>query len=207
MTVSFRAEVQGLLRERLLDAAYEMLETSGWSSVTMAKLASAVGVSRQTVHTEIGTRHKLAEALALRELSRFLELVRARMAAEPDLVAGIRSTCRGVLELGETSVLVRTVFGSITSENDADFLAILTTESGEIVEAAVAVVTECVHEFYPPLPFTDAELDVAAEAIVRLVLSAITRPSKPPAGAADDIAWVIELALAGAMARRPRSSG
>ena len=199
--LSFRAEVQGLLRERLLDAADEMLETSGWSSVTMAKLASAVGVSRQTVHTELGTRHKLAEALALRELSRFLELVRTRMADEPELVDGIRSACRGVLELGETSVLVRTVFGSITSENDADFLAILTTESGEIVEAAVAVVTQSVREFYEPLPFTDDELDVAAEAIVRLVLSAITRPSKPPREAADDIAWLIELALAGARAR------
>lgn len=199
--LNFRAEVQGMLRERLLDAAYEMLETSGWSSVTMAKLASAVGVSRQTVHTELGTRHKLAEALALRELSRFLDLVRTRMAAEPDLVDGIRAACRGVLELGETSVLVRTVFGSIRSENDADFLAILTTESGEIVESAVAVVIQSVREFYAPLPFTDDELDVAAEAIVRLVLSAITRPSKPPREAADDIAWVIELALAGAKVR------
>lgn len=204
MTVSFRSEVQGMLRERLLDAAYEMIELAGWSSVTMAKLASAVGVSRQTVHTEVGTRHRLAEALALRELGRFLDLVRARMAAEADVVEGVRSACRGVLELGETSVLVRTVFGSLTSENDADFLAILTTESGEIVEAAVSVVTECVRELYPPLPLTEHELDVAAEAIVRLVLSALTRPSKPPADAADDIAWVIELALAGAGARTAR---
>jgi AcrR family transcriptional regulator len=199
--LSFRAEVQGMLRERLLDAAYQMIETSGWSSVTMSKLAAVVGVSRQTVHTELGTRHKLAEALALRELSRFLELVRARMAGEADIVDGIRSACRGVLELGEESVIVRTVFGSLTSENDADFLAILTTESGEIVEAAVAVVTQSVRELYEPLPFNDEELEVAAEAIVRLVLSAITRPSKPPAEAADDIAWVIELALAGARAR------
>jgi AcrR family transcriptional regulator len=190
-----------MLRERLLDAAYQMIETSGWSSVTMSKLAAVVGVSRQTVHTELGTRHKLAEALALRELSRFLELVRARMAGEADIVDGIRSACRGVLELGEESVIVRTVFGSLTSENDADFLAILTTESGEIVEAAVAVVTQSVRELYEPLPFNDEELEVAAEAIVRLVLSAITRPSKPPAEAADDIAWVIELALAGARAR------
>jgi hypothetical protein len=30
------------------------------------------------------------------------------------------------------------------------------------------------------------------------VLSAITRPSKPPAQAADDIAWFLELALRGA---------
>jgi hypothetical protein len=36
---------------------------------------------------------------------------------------------------------------------------------------------------------------------VRLVLSALTRPSKPPKEAAADIAWVIELALAGAHAR------
>jgi AcrR family transcriptional regulator len=193
-----------MLRERVLDAAYEMIESSGWTSVTMAKLATAVGVSRQTVHTEVGTRHRLAEALALRELARFLDLVRARMADEADIVDGIRSACRGVLELGEKSVIVRTVFGSLTSENDADFLAILTTESGEIVEAAVAVVTDCVRELYPPLPFTEDELDVAAEAIVRLVLSALTRPSKPPTEAADDIAWVIELALAGA---RARSSG
>ena len=201
MTVSFRAEVQGMLRERLLDAAHRMIETSGWASVTMAKLAAEVGVSRQTVHTELGTRHALAEALTLRELGRFLDLVRDRLAAEDDLVQGIRSACQGVLELGESSVLVRTVFGSVTDQNDADFLTILTTESGEIVELACGVVTECVKEYYPPLPFTDAELDVAAEAIVRLVLSALTRPSKPPKDAADDVAWVIELALAGAMAR------
>jgi AcrR family transcriptional regulator len=177
-----------------------MIETSGWSSVTMAKLASAVGVSRQTVHTEVGTRHGLAEALTLRELGRFLDLVRERMGAETDIVAGIRSACHGVLELGESSVLVRTIFGSLSDKNDADFLTILTTESGEIVELAVAVVTESVRDMYAPLPFTDDELDVAAEAIVRL-LSALTRPSKPPAEAADDIAWVIELALAGASAR------
>lgn len=201
MTISFRHEVQGMLRERLLDSAYEMTETSGWASVTMAKLASAVGVSRQTVHTEIGTRHGLAEALAFRELTRFLDLVHARMAAESDVVSGVRSACRGALELGEKSVLVRTVFGSVTSENDTDFLAILTTESGEIVESAVDVLTDSVHELYPPLPFSDDELNVAAEAIVRLVLSALTRPSKPPSEAADDIAWVIELALAGASSR------
>jgi AcrR family transcriptional regulator len=202
VTVSFRSEVQGMLRERLLDAAQQMMETSGWSSVTMAKLAAAVGVSRQTVHTEVGTRHGLAEALALRELGRFLDVVRARMAAEDEVVAGIRSACEGALALGGSSVLVRTVFGTATAENDTDFLTILTTESGAIVEMACQVVIESVRELYPPLPLTDDELAVAAEAIVRLVLSALTRPSKPPAEAADDIAWLIELALAGARADR-----
>lgn len=201
MTVSFRTEVQGLLRDRVLDAATELIETSGWASVTMSKLAAAVGVSRQTIHTEIGTRHGLAEALALRELSRFLDVVRERMEAETDVVESIRSACRGALEMGETSLIVRTIVTSVPPAQDADLLTILTTESGQIVEAAMVVVREKLIELYPDLPFTAAELDVAVEAVVRLVLSAITRPSKPAAAAADDIAWILKLALAGATNR------
>ena len=42
------------------------------------------------------------------------------------------------------------------------------------------------------------EVDIAVESVVRLVLSAITRPSKPPAQAAADIGWILRLALKGA---------
>jgi AcrR family transcriptional regulator len=198
MTVSFRTEVQGMLRDRVLDAATELIEESGWSSVTMTKLAAAVGVSRQTIHTEVGTRHGLAQALALRELGRFLDVVRERLAAESDVVESVRSACLGALEMGESSLVVRTIVTSVPSEQDADLLTILTTESGEIVETASLVLRESLVELYPDLPFTEAELTVAVEAVVRLVLSAITRPSKPPAQAADDIAWFLELALRGA---------
>lgn len=197
MTVTYRESVQGQLRDRLLDAARAMVEDAGWSSVTMARIAGVVGVSRQTVHNELGTKKTLAQALALRELQRFLDVVRDEMAAESTLVDGIRAACRGVLELGEDSLLVRTIVTSVPSEQDADLLKVLTTESGEIVDAAMVVVKQCVTEFYSPLPFTDPELDIAVEAIVRLVLSSVTRPSKPPADAAQDIAWIIEMALAG----------
>lgn len=205
MTVTYRESVQGQLRERMLDSAQQMIEDTGWASVTMARVAADVGVSRQTVHNEIGTRKSLAQALALRELQRFLGVVRHRMAAESDLTEGLRSACEGVLELGENSLLVRTIVTSVPSEQDADLLKTLTTESGEIVDAATVVVKQCVHEFYPPVPFTDAELDVAVEVVVRLVLSAITRPSKPPAEAASDIAWIYELALTGRQVRGARS--
>jgi hypothetical protein len=102
--------------------------------------------------------------------------------------------------MGEQSLLVRTIVTSLPEEQDADFLQILTTESGEIVEAAVMVVKQSVVELYPPVPLTDAELEVAVEVVVRLVLSAITRPSKPPREAAADIAWITGLALKGAEA-------
>jgi AcrR family transcriptional regulator len=186
------------VRERLLDAAQSMIEDTGWSSVTMARIAERAGVSRQTVYNEFGNKHGLAEQLAMRELGRFLDLVRERMAAETTLVEGIRAACEGALLMGEQSLLVRTIVTSLPEEQDADFLQILTTESGEIVEAAVMVVKQSVVELYPPQPVTDDELEVAVEIVVRLVLSAITRPSKPPHAAAADIAWIIGMALKGA---------
>ena len=186
------------VRERLLDAAQAMIEDSGWSSVTMARIGERAGVSRQTVYNEFGNKHGLAEQLAMRELARFLDIVRERMAAETTLVEGIRAACEGALLMGEQSLLVRTIVTSLPEEQDADFLQILTTESGEIVEAAVMVVKQAVVELYPPQPVTDDELQVAVEIVVRLVLSAITRPSKPPREAASDIAWIIGMALKGA---------
>jgi AcrR family transcriptional regulator len=189
------------VRERLLDAAHAIIESRGWSHVTMSGVAVAAGVSRQTVYNEVGTKHGLAEQLALRELERFLAVVSTRMAAETVLVDGIRSACEGVLLLGEESLLVRTIVGLSPADQDNDFLKILTTESGEIVEAGVAAVQAAVVELYPPTHLSPAELTVALEAIVRLVISALTRPSKPPAQAAADIGWITGLVLKGAASR------
>lgn len=198
MDLALRDSKPGSLRERLLDAAKALIEKSGWASVTMGKLAAAVGVSRQTAHTELGTKHQLAESLVQRELLAFLAFVEGRLAAETDLIAGIRSAAQGVLEQAEQNLLLRTVLGSIPNETDDELLKLLTIDSGFIVDTAVEAVRANVVEYYSPLPFSAEELDMAAEAIVRLVLSHVVRPSKVPAEAAADIAHIVELAIRGA---------
>jgi AcrR family transcriptional regulator len=192
----------GSIRERLLDAAKQIIQQSGWGAVTMGKLAAAVGVSRQTAHTELGTKHQLAESLVQRELFDFLTFVHDRLAAETELVAGIQSAARGVLEQAEENILLRTVLGSgsIPNETDNELLKLLTIDSGFIVDTAVEAVRANVVELYSPLPFNQQELDIAAESIVRLVLSHVVRPSKPAAEAAADIARIVELAIAGVVA-------
>lgn len=199
--VSFRASVVEMRREALLNAAQRQIEQAGWTSVTMAKIADEVGVSRQTVYNEFGNKHGLAEVLAIRELTRFMDVVRERLASHDEIVPGIHAACLGVLELAESSLLVRTIIGSLPGEQDTDFLKLLTTESGEIVAAATMAVKQAVLELYPPLPFSEDELDIAVDAVVRLILSAITRPSKSPRQVADDITWIISIALDGARAR------
>lgn len=187
------------LRERLLDAAKAIILQSGWAAVTMGKLAAVVGVSRQTAHTELGTKHQLAESLFQRELFDFLTFVRDRLAAETDLVAGIRSAATGVLEQAEQNILLRTVLGSgsIANATDNELLKLLTIDSGFMVDTAVEAVRANVVEFYSPLPFSEDELDIAAESVVRLVLSHVVRPSKPAAAAGADIAHMVELTVAG----------
>lgn len=190
------------VRERLLNAAHAMIEREGWASVTMAGVAAVARCSRQTVYNEFGTKHGLAESLALRELQNFLDVVRFRMADHTDLVDGIRAACEGVLLMGEQSALVRAIAGTPTPRDmDNDFLKILTTESGQIVDASVEIAQQSIVALYPPTAMTDEELRIVIEATVRLVMSAMTRPSKHPTEAAEDIAWIVGLALEGAAAR------
>lgn len=195
------ADVRVPVRVRLLDAAQAIIERAGWAEVTMSGVASAAGVSRQTVYNEFGTKHGLAEQLVLRELERFLAVVRTRLESEDGIVDGIRSACEGALLLGEESLIVRTIVGAAPADQDNDFLKLLTTESGQIVEAAVVVVEEAIVELYPPTPLGAAELRVVVESVARLVISALTRPSKAPADAAADIAWIVDLLLEGATRR------
>ena len=96
--------------------------------------------------------------------------------------------------MGEQSLLVRTIVTSLPDEQDADFLQILTTESGEIVEAAVMVVKQSIVELYPPTPLTDAELDRRGRG--RRTPGAVgdhpARPSphaKPPPTSPGSSAW------------------
>ena len=71
-------------RERIVAAAVEMTTSSGWAAVTMARLADAAGVSRQTVYNEVGSKPALAETMILEELARFLQVVERAFDAEPD---------------------------------------------------------------------------------------------------------------------------
>ena len=96
------------MRERVIDAAVNLTTEVGWAQVTMARLADVVGVSRQTVYNEIGTKPRLAEAMILRELERFLGLVTAAFDAHPtDLVGAIRDASRAVLEASQDNPLLQ----------------------------------------------------------------------------------------------------
>src|SRR5512139_969158 len=188
-TTTFRDSVRTLLRDRLLDAAASITAAEGWGAVTMAKLADEVGVSRQTVYNELGSKPRIAEELVMRELERFLDVVRTRMAAETELVEALRSACEGALEAAAANPLMKAILESAHT-GGSDLLPLLTTESQGLIEAATVVVIESLDEQGFETGLDEAELRTAVDAIIRLVLSHVMQPVKTPAEAAADIAWV-----------------
>ncbi len=176
------------MRERVVDAAVAMTSESGWSAVTMAAVAERVGVSRQTVYNEVGTKQGLAEAMILQELDRFLGVVNGAFDEHPtDLVGAIRGASRAVLELAPDNKLLHAVV-SATHGADTELLPLLTTHAESLLAAAKLVVGERVAPYR--LGLDREHLDAAIDMVVRLVLSHVMQPSAAPARTADDIAWI-----------------
>ncbi len=97
--MSSMASTQVTHRDRLVTAAARFTAENGWAELTMAKLADLVGVSRQTVYNEIGGKPQLAEAMVLRELELFLQVVDSAFQDNPDdLVRAIEAAALAVLE-------------------------------------------------------------------------------------------------------------
>jgi AcrR family transcriptional regulator len=175
--------------ERVVAAAAELTLEVGWAGVTMGKLAERVGVSRQTVYNEVGSKPQLAEEMVLAELALFLAVVDQAFDGQPDdLVEAIRSASRGVLELAGRNALLQAVV-SASYGAETELLPLLTTRNDALVQTATEAVRARVSAY--SIPLDDRYLDAAIDMVVRLVLSHVVHPVDEPAATADDIAWIV----------------
>ena len=181
----------GTIRERVVESAIAITVQDGWSSVTMARIAEAVGVSRQTVYNEIGSKPDLAQAVVLDELARVLAVVQSAFEAHPrDLRAGVRTAVRGVLEYGADDALVHAIVAG-THGADTDLLPLLTTSSEPLLEVAVEVVAARLAAYRPG----SRDVRRVADLVVRVVLSHLMNPAASPARTASDLAWAVDRLL------------
>jgi len=191
----FRETVQTLLHERLLDAAAAITTEAGWGTVTMAKIAEVVGVSRQTVYNELGSKPQIARALVDRELARFLEVVRERMSGQQELGAALQAACEGALETSAANPLVRAIFES-AHNGGSDLLPLLTTDSAALITDATGFISLVIAEQNYPMSLSPERLGVLVENLVRLTLSHMMQPSASPTQTARDVGWLVRAALA-----------
>lgn len=158
------------VREALLDAAYDTAVTTGWQRARMADVAAAAGVSRQTLYDQFGGRDELAQALALRETTCFLDGVEAAMGDHPGEVrAALQAAVTFALIAADGNPLIR----SILTE-DGGLLPYMTTRGEPVLTAAKQRLATYVAAHWPDI--TREAADEVGEVAVRLTLSYLVLP-------------------------------
>ena len=154
----------------------------------MGAVAASVGVSRQTLYHEVGSKPALAEAMVLAELEKFLAVVHRSFNGSPDdVVEGVRAAVRGVLELAENDALIAAIVSGAHGA-DQGLLPLLTTDAEPVIALARGALAERVSQYR--LTVSGVELTRATDTIARAVLSHVMRPVGTADDTADDLAWV-----------------
>lgn len=165
-----------LLRETLFGAARDELEQRAWSEITMADIASAGGVSRQTLYKAFGSRDEFAQAFVIHEGERFFEGVEAAVRAHlDDPRAAVDAALEVFLRSAGEDRLVRTL---LSDDGTGGMLPFVTTQGMPVVQWATARLTATIEEGWPEAPADKARL--LAETLVRLAISHITAPGDSP---------------------------
>ena len=191
--VDLRAETRAYgrarLRELALDAAREVVLDRGWGAVRMGAIATAVGISRQSLHAEFGTKDDLGHALVLRETVTYLDGVAARLAEHPgDLAGAVSAATEYMLVSTRENPLLQSILTRTSGDGDFSLLSELTIQGEPMLGHAIGIVSEWVRSQWPSTDPADVRLMV--ETVVRLAQSHILAPVTEPARAARDLATV-----------------
>ncbi|MFI7246878.1 TetR/AcrR family transcriptional regulator [Micromonospora chalcea] len=181
----YRHTARRHLRDAVITAGRDLAIDRGWDAVRMADVAARVGVSRQTLYNEFTNKAGLGEAIAHREIDRFMDGVREALSAHgSDVRAAVHAAVTFVLTQAGTDPLVKAVLNSARGTDT--LLPYLTTRADLALAAAVTVLREWAGTHLPRVSPDD--VTVGAESIARLVVSHIVLPAAPVDTTADTLA-------------------
>lgn len=175
------------MRDAVLDAAAAMVIDRGWSNLQIQAIARQVEVSRQTIYTAFGGKKGIAQALILRLTERFVAGIEDAMARHVDLYQQWYAAMHYTLDRAAHEPLLLTV---LTADGGDEFLPLLTSRGAPVVDTARGRLGAALRDACPDLDITTT--DDIAEAAVRLALSHIVLPLRPPEQAAVQIARLVE---------------
>lgn len=180
-------------RSRIIAAAVRLTCADGWSKVTMGRLATEAGVSRQTVYNAVGSREDLAEAMVLTESAKFIfEIVGGFENHPDDLLAAIHEAVENTLVLAEGNALLRAVV-SATHGADTELLPLLTTHSEPLLGTLLVVVQDRVDQY--EIDLEPERISAVIDITVRTALSHVMQPTATPRQTADSITWLVARVL------------
>ncbi|MGH2880996.1 MAG: TetR family transcriptional regulator [Solirubrobacteraceae bacterium] len=170
----YREAARELLRDSLFDAARRLLEDRPWAQITMAEIARAAGVSRQTLYAQFGSREDFAQQFVIREGARFLaDVERAIHAHLDDPVRAVSAAMEAFLAAAAEDPLIGLL---LSDDGTGGMLPLVTTRSRPVLDWASARLCAAMREGWPAIEDADAEL--LGDTFVRLALSYVTMPRR-----------------------------
>ena len=186
----YQAAARHLLRDMLLDAALRQLAERSWGEITMADVAAAAGVSRQTLYSEFGSRAQFAQACIAREGERFLDAAQRTIDAHrDDPRAALTYAFADFLTAAGRHPLVRAL---VAPEGEA-LLSLVTTRGGPFVAGVAERLAAILAAAWPRLGPRDAR--ALADCLVRLAISHAALPLAPPRRTAVSVAALLAPSL------------
>jgi AcrR family transcriptional regulator len=177
----YAVAARNLLRETLFTAARDQLQLRPWSEITMADIAGAAGVSRQTLYKNFGSRNEFALALVIQEGERFLNTVESAVREHTDdPSSAVSAGLQAFLSTAAEDPLVEVL---LSDDGTSGTLPFLTTRGLPVLQWAAARLAQVMHEGWPEGDLSDAQL--LAESLVRLAISYLTAPNDTPRAMAD----------------------
>jgi len=165
-----------LLRDTLFGAARDELQSKSWSEITMSGVATAAGVSRQTLYNEFGSRDEFAQAFVIHEGERFLDGVDAAVREHlGDPHAAVNAALETFLRSAGEDPLVRIL---LSDDGTGGMLPFVTTQGMPVVQWATARLTTTIRDGWPQAP--PEKIALLAESLVRLAISYVTAPGDTP---------------------------
>jgi AcrR family transcriptional regulator len=182
--VPYAEASRALLRDSILDGMRALLLTRDWSSITLSDVASAAGISRQTIYNEFGSRQGLAQGYALRLADRLVDAVDDAIQGNiGDIYAAFLEGFRSFFTESAADPLVISL---LTGTTKPDLLQLITTDSAPIITRCSDRLTSTLMDSWVRASEEDA--GVLARAIVRLCMSYVSMPPEADHDVARDLA-------------------
>jgi AcrR family transcriptional regulator len=176
-----------LLHDTLLDAARDLLQDRDWADITMADIASAAGVSRQTLYSQFGSRGEFAQAFFVREADRFLTSVGEAVNSNlHDPVVALTAAFDVFLTGAAEHPLIRSI---VSGEGNQSLLPYITTQGEPVVAQAADRLAAVIGAGWPQVD--EDAIGLLAECVVRLAISHAALPTSPAGMTATSVATLL----------------
>ena len=185
--VPYQKAARELLRETVFQATRELVSERDWGEVTMAHIASAAGMSRQTLYNEFKSRNGVAQAYVLRLVDGYLDLVDTAVKEHVgDVRGGLKSAFGDFLAEAAKDPLVQS---AIAGTAKMDVMRLVTSDGGLLLDSASQRLTHIFVESWVQLDAGTAA--VLSRLLVRQAMSFISLAPRPEEDPAEDLSRML----------------